>query len=333
MEWHRALGHLNFTDLRRIMKKLGVVSNEETPECKTCLLAKMTRTSFSDKDIKSTQPLQLIHTDLSGIIRSPACHNYNYFLTFTDDMSRYTTVYLLKSKDEVHQKFTKYKALVENQFGTTIKKVRSDNGTEYTCGRFQEVIKTAGIDHCFTNTNTPEQNGVSERLNRTIANGVRCELIESKLPTRLWPYAVEYVVQTRNASPHAKLNFKIPYEMWHGRTPEYEMYHPFGCTAIAYNADAEGKWEPRGLDCRFLMLSRQKKGYTLLNVESNQIMESCHVKFMKNDTTRNLSDNSGDHDVIFFDCDELSTENQTNEAMTPNLFLELPNETHICYRK
>lgn len=63
--------------------------------------------------------------------------------------------------------------------------------------------------HTFTNTDTPEQNGVSERLDRTIANGVRCALIDSGSPTRFWLYAVEYFVQNKNASPHAAISHNV----------------------------------------------------------------------------------------------------------------------------
>ena len=319
-EWHKALNHLNFVDLRKLLDNIGVKNQDQIPECKTCLLAKSTRTSFKPKQITTFETLKLVHSDLSGIIRAPACQNNNYFLTFTDDFSRYTFVYLLRSKEEVHEKFAQYKSLVENQQNRKIKVFRSDNGTEYTSRQFQSLIVESGIHHSFTNTDTPEQNGVSERLNRTIANGVRCALIDSGLPTRYWPYAVEYFVQTKNASPHAALNHQIPYTLWHSRTPEYDMFHPFGCTAVAYNANAEGKWSPRGIECRLLMLSRQKKGYVLLKMDNNEIFESCHVKFLEDDQRQQDNEAMERDELIYFDCDDpcnmqVQNENTPQERM------------------
>lgn len=227
MDWHKAIGHLNFTDLRRLLKNFNVKVDGKNPECKICLLAKMTRSSHSPKNIKSNEPLEKVHTDLSGIIRTPSVGNIRYFLTFIDDYTRFTTVYLLKSKEEVFEKFVEYKAFVENKFSRKIKKLRSDNGTEYTNHRFQLLIKESGIDHQFTEVNTPQQNGVSERMNRTIENGVRSVLIESGIKSRFWPYAVQYVVQTRNCSPNSSVNHQIPYKMWHGEEPDLDRFYQF----------------------------------------------------------------------------------------------------------
>ena len=205
----------------------------------------MTRGTHKPKEIESTQPLDKVHNDLSGIIRTPSIGNFRYFLTFIDDYSRYTTVYLLKSKEEVCDKFVEFKALVENKFERKIKKLHLDSGTEYTNHRFQNVIKESGIEHRFTETDTPQQNGVAKRMNRTIGGGVRSALIDAKLPARYWSYAVQYVVQVRNASPNASLkgsrDHEMPYEHWHGQKPECDRFYPFGSTAIAYNLDAKKK--------------------------------------------------------------------------------------------
>ena len=102
--------------------------------------------------------------------------NYN-------DYSRYTNIYFLKNKSEVFQKFKDYTTLMENMSGEQIKKlnirnlsvktVRTDNGGEYTSLEFQRFCAEKGIAREFTNPHTPEQNGVSERLNRTIIEAVR----------------------------------------------------------------------------------------------------------------------------------------------------------------
>lgn len=178
--------------------------------------------------------LEKIYTDLSDTIRIPSVGNCSYYLTFTYDFSRYTTVYLLRSKEDVCDKFIEFKALVENKFDRKIKKLRSDNGTEYKNHRFRQVTVEAGIEHEFTENATPEQNGVSERMNRAIGNSVRSVLIDSKLPVKYWTYAVQYVVQMRNVSRNSAIGGKIPYEIWNGKDPDYNCFYPFGCDAIAY---------------------------------------------------------------------------------------------------
>lgn len=139
-EWHRALGHLNVHDLRLLLKSKDIIFRNENFECKSCLLAKMTRQPHSSQEIRSSHVLELVHTDLSGIIRTPSIGNFRYFLSFIDDYSRYATVYLLKSKEEVLEKFTVFKALVENKFDCKIKSLRYDNGTEYINERFGRLL-------------------------------------------------------------------------------------------------------------------------------------------------------------------------------------------------
>lgn len=91
-----------------------------------------------------------------------------YILTFTDDYTRYVTVYFLKRKSEVYEKFQEYVNMVENFTGLKVKMLRTDNGGEYVSNDFSKHCASKGIIHQYTNPYTPEQNGVSERLNRTL---------------------------------------------------------------------------------------------------------------------------------------------------------------------
>ena len=108
-----------------------------------------------------------------------------YFVTFTDDYTRYTITYLLKSKDEVTDKFIKYKELVEKQTYRQMKHFRTKNGGEFMNKRLNDYMKSNGIWHKKTIPYTPEQNGVAERLNRTLVERVRCMLLETNLPEEL----------------------------------------------------------------------------------------------------------------------------------------------------
>ena len=233
-DWHRALGHLNFDDVARLGDRLPLNRNTGPFECKTCLVGKSTRLPFKRNTIKTTKPLELIHTDLSRIIRVPSVNGAQYFVTFIDDYSRYTTVFLLKSKDQVYDAFEEYKNSVENKFSSKIKAIRSDNGTEYINSRFEKLLKESGIEQTHTHVDTPEQNGVAERMNRTLKNVARCALIDSGLPLKFWPFAIKYAVQVRNVAPNASIQHEIPHQRWHGREPKFNVFHPFGCHAIVH---------------------------------------------------------------------------------------------------
>ena len=81
--------------------------------------------------------LELIHTDVCGLMSTQAKGGYEYFITFTDDYSRYY-VYLMRRKSEAFEKFKEFRAEVENQLGKRIKAIRSDRGGEYFLGDFKD---------------------------------------------------------------------------------------------------------------------------------------------------------------------------------------------------
>ena len=77
--------------------------------------------------------------------------------------------------------------MVENELGKKLKVLRSDN---YTGKQFQEYLKSEEVCHELTVPKTPQQNGVAERLNRTLMETVRTMLVESKLSQQFWGEAL-----------------------------------------------------------------------------------------------------------------------------------------------
>ena len=109
-------------------------------------------------------------------MRMPSHENNRYFILFIDDFSRMTWVYFLKEKSEVFGVFKKFKALIENQSGKRIKVLRSDRGKEYTSREFERFCEDEGIERQLTVAYSPQQNGVSERKNRTVMEMARSML-------------------------------------------------------------------------------------------------------------------------------------------------------------
>ena len=155
-----------------------LTSNSEV--CEGCVLGKMTKRPFPKKSRScSLAPLELVHTDLCGPMQEPSQGGSRYVLTFTDDYSRYTPVYFLRNKSDTITKFKDYVRLMENSSGQKIRKLsiktlRSDNGGEYLSKEFTRFCNENGINREFTNPETPEQNGVAERFNRTMID-LSCE--------------------------------------------------------------------------------------------------------------------------------------------------------------
>ncbi|GJZ09891.1 retrotransposon protein, putative, ty1-copia subclass [Tanacetum coccineum] len=105
-------------------------------KCVSCLSGKMARKPYSHQVERAKDLLRLIHTDVCGPFRIVSRRGASYFVTFTNDFSRYGYVYLLKHKHEVFETFKVFQKEVENQLGKTIKSLRSDRGGEYIVKSF-----------------------------------------------------------------------------------------------------------------------------------------------------------------------------------------------------
>ena len=127
----------------------------------------------------------MIHTDIceyNGILTRGG---KRYFITFIDDYSRYTYIYLLRTKDEAFDKFKIYKAEVKNEKDKKIKMVQSDRGGEYFSNEFDALCEKHGIIHQRSNPFTPQENGLAERKNRIFTNMINFMLLNAKLPNNL----------------------------------------------------------------------------------------------------------------------------------------------------
>ncbi|CAB0042349.1 unnamed protein product [Trichogramma brassicae] len=167
-EWHVRLGHLNYKDLKTMFQKRYVegtdtVQIEDIGNCSTCVAAKMTREPFQSRSQYAKNPLEVIHTDVCGPMRTTSNGGARWFVTFIDEHTRFCHVYPMKEKSQVVEKFLEYKNLVENQTGHFIKELQSDGGKEYDNNSWTKMLKDAGIKRRFTVPHTPQQNGIAER--------------------------------------------------------------------------------------------------------------------------------------------------------------------------
>ena len=105
--WHCRLDHVNNSRIDRLIKKyvLEIDDCESLPTCESCLLGKMTKSFFKEKVERASDVLGLIHTDVCEPMNISARGGYFYFITFTDDLSRYGCVYLMKHKSESFEIF------------------------------------------------------------------------------------------------------------------------------------------------------------------------------------------------------------------------------------
>ena len=131
MLWHYRLGHPNFHYLRHLFLKLFINKNPSLFQCEICEFAKHRRTSFSTQPCKATKPFTMIHSDVWGPYQIKTLTGKRWFITFIDDHTRVTWVFLLHDKSETETVFKNFYNMIFTQFQTQIQIFRSDNGKEY----------------------------------------------------------------------------------------------------------------------------------------------------------------------------------------------------------
>ena len=284
--WHRRLGHLSNASMQQLRYMATGVNNMDKSvvvPCEACVKDKQARVPFKKSGIKRSQcVLGLVHSDVCGPMNVPSVGGARYFLTFTDDYTRHSSVYFLRSKSEVPEKFAEYKALVENQTGHRIKVLRSDNGTEYVNERLSSMLRRCGIKHETTVPYSPQQNGVAERLNRTLVERARSMLMESHLNVDLWAEAVATAVYLRNRSPTKALSAVTPEEAWSGHKPDLRHLRVFGCRAFAKTPDPHRKkWDAKSQELIFVGYCEETKGYRLVHPVTKKLTRSRDVVFFE----------------------------------------------------
>ena len=204
--WHRRFNHANIASIQRMAKENKVYGLEliggptEISSCVGCSYGKHARDPFPVKEGKRTEKkLELVHSDLCGPLEVHSIQSKKkYILTFIDDYTRRTWVYLLSTKDETFDAFRSFKARAERQSECKLKILRTDGGGEYISNEFKAYLSQEGIEHQLTHPDSPQQNGVAERYNRTLLEGVRSMLHGSGMSRGFWGEAALCFNYTRN---------------------------------------------------------------------------------------------------------------------------------------
>ncbi|KAL5852379.1 hypothetical protein ACOSQ3_007497 [Xanthoceras sorbifolium] len=292
--WHHKLGHISERGLKILSDRnlLPGLKSVNLPFCEHCVTSKQHRLKFSSSTARSKCILDLIHSD---VWESPdiSLGGAKYMVTFIYDYSRRCWVYPIKRKSDVLAVFKAFKARIELDSEKRIKCLRTDNGREYTDGEFLAFCKHEGIDRQFTVTYTPQQNGVAERMNRTLAERIRAMLRTAGLPNSFWAEAAKTACYVVNRSPSTAINLKTPMEMWTGKPPDYSNLYPFGCPAyVMYNAQERSKLDPKSRRCIFLGYADGVKGYRLWDPTTRKVIVSRDVIFVEDQLLQNDGNNS-----------------------------------------
>jgi transposase InsO family protein len=243
------------------------------------------------------RPLELLHMDLFGPTSFVSIGGNSYCLVIVDDYFIFTWVYFLRDKSNVFETFKSFAILAQNQFDFDIKKVRSDNGSEFKNARIDKYCDDKGIKHEFSSKYTSEQNDIVERKNRTLIDMARSMLAEYNVSDSYWAEAINTACHSSNRLYCHKLLKKTPYELLIGRKPNISYFRVFGCKCyILRKGSRLSKFEKKCDEGFLLGYSSNSKAYRVFNKTHGIIEEAYDVEFDETNGSQDESDNLDDVD-------------------------------------
>ncbi|GKE62774.1 putative ribonuclease H-like domain-containing protein, partial [Tanacetum coccineum] len=197
--------------------------------CSACAMRKSKKKPCKPKSEDTNQEkLYLLHMDLCGPMRVASVNGKKYILVIVDDYSQFTWVKCLRSKDEAPDFIIKFLRMIQVWLKVPVRRIRTDNGTEFVNQTFCEYYEKVGISHETYVARSPQPNDVNERQNSTLIEDARTMLIYAKAPLFLWAEAVATACYTQNRSIVRLRHGKTPYELLHDKPPDLSFFHVFG---------------------------------------------------------------------------------------------------------
>lgn len=215
-------------------------------------------------------------------------------------------MYFLKKKDETFSKFVEFKAFIEKQTGKEIKALRTDDGGKYMSKVFEIFLVKHGIKHETTVPYTPEQNGVAERMNRTLTEKAKCFLFDADLPKTYWAEAINmaaYVVNRMPCSKLTKMNKDTPEEFFSNKKSDLTESKLFGLKVMVLRPkQTRSQFDENSTKMIFVGYDDCVKGYRCVNISTRKLTVSRNVKFFEKMSNGErkvnyLSDSSGQSDT------------------------------------
>jgi len=203
---------------------------------------------------------------------------YQYYVSFIDDFSKFTWIYLLRNRSEVFQVFLNFQQHVERLFNRKIITMQTDWGGEYQ--KLNSFFQKIGIVHHVSCPHAHQQNGSAERKHRHIVEVGLSLLAQASMPLKFWDEAFLAATYLINRTPSRVIDFSTPlYRLFHDK-PNYSFLRIFGCACWPnlrpYN---KHKLQFRSKQCAFLGYSNLHKGYKCLDISTGRVYISRDVVF------------------------------------------------------
>jgi hypothetical protein len=180
----------------------------------------------------------------------------------------------------VQDTLKKFAKRAQNEFDTKIKKVRSDNGTEFKNTNIEKILDEEGIGHEFSVPYTPQQNGIVERKNRTLIEVATTILDEYKVSDQFWAEAINTACHAINRLYLHKILNKIAYELLLGKKPNVSYFRVVGSKCFLLNKKPKNsKFAPKVDEGFLLGYASNAHSYRVFNKTSGCVEVACDVTF------------------------------------------------------
>ncbi|KAI3810682.1 hypothetical protein L1987_20304 [Smallanthus sonchifolius] len=322
--WHRKLRHISYRKMNHLVRNslvTGVPKLRFTVayDCMPCKKGKQQRKSHKLKLQNSIDtPLELLHMDLFGPISIRSIGGKSFCLVVTDDYSRFSWVHFLSTKDETANILQYLILSLESLCKLKVRRIRSDNGTEFKNNLMELFCLKKGIRHEFSAPYTPQQNGVAERKNRTLIETARTMMSDAKLPVTFWAEAVNTACHVLNRVLVVKRHNKTCYELINNRLPNFDYLVPFGspCSLLLQYKDRQSKFHAKAMEGIFLGYVANSPCKRVYNIGTRTVEEWFEVDCSKHSIPPEPTGPAWgfDYDALFksFNLPDLSAEDAAN---------------------
>jgi transposase InsO family protein len=230
--------------------------------------------------MKTTRPLEMLHMDLFGPIAYISNDGNKYGLVIIDDYSHFTWVFFLYDKGETQEVLKMFLKMAQNEFDAKVKKIRSDNGTEFKNTQVEEYLDQEGINHELLAPYTPQQNGVAERKNRTLIESTRTMLDEYKTSDHFWVKAVNTACHAINLLYLQRLLKKTPYELLTSNKSNVSYLRVFDSKCyVLHKRPKSSKFAPKIYKGFFLGYDSNSRAYHVFNKDFSCVEIMCDAVF------------------------------------------------------
>jgi hypothetical protein len=187
---------------------------------------------------------------------------------------------LLQEKSQTQDTLKGFLRHAQNEFGLRIKKIRSDNGTEFKNSQIEGFLEEERIKHEFSSPYTPQQNGVVERKNRTLLDMARTMLDEYKTPDRFWAEAINTACYSINRLYLHRIIKKTSYEFLTSKKPNVSYFRVFGSKCfILVKRGRKSKFAPKAVEGFLLGYDSNTRAYRVFNKSTGLVEVSCDIVF------------------------------------------------------